>query len=90
MLEWEEFAKRRDGVIHAMDGGIWLHRHVWFERPMVHLVSTDKARLIAWGARVGLPAERLQHHPLKDPRTGIRREAWHWDLAGPYLPPPRR
>jgi hypothetical protein len=90
MLEWEEFARRRDGVIHAMDGGIWLHRHVWFERPMVHLVSTDKARLIAWGARVGLPAERLQHHPLKDPRTGIRREAWHWDLAGPYLPPPRR
>lgn len=90
MLEWEEFDKRRDGVIHAMDGGIWLHRHVWFERPMVHLVSTDKARLLAWGSRVGLPAERLQYHPLKDPRTGIRREAWHWDLAGPYLPPPRR
>lgn len=36
-----------------------------------------------------MPQERLQHHPLKDPRDGIRREAWHWDLAGPYLPAPR-
>ena len=89
MLEWEEFAKRRDGVIHAMDGGIWLHRHVWFDRPMVHLVSTDRERLLRWGERVGLPLERLQFHPLKDPRSGERRDAWHWDLAGPYLPPRR-
>ena len=26
---------------------------------------------------------------LRDPRTGLRRDAWHWDLAGPFLPPPR-
>jgi hypothetical protein len=88
-LEWEEFAKRRDGVCHAMDGGLWLHRHVWFGRPMAHLVSVDRDRLLAWGARVGLPADRLQYHALKDPRVGLRREAWHWDLAGPYLPKPR-
>lgn len=87
--DWEEFASRRDGMIHAMDGGLWLHRHVWFGRPMAHLVSTDRARLMAWGERVGLPAERIQYHPLKDPRTAERREAWHWDLAGPYLPAPR-
>ena len=43
----------------------------------------------AWGRRVGIPAERLQYHPLKDPRDGIRRDAWHWDLGGPYLPPRR-
>jgi hypothetical protein len=30
---------------------------------------------------------RLQYKPLKDPRTGERRPAWHWDLVGPYLPP---
>lgn len=89
LLEWEEFRSRRDGVIHAMDGGIWLHRHVWLGRPMAHLVSTDRDRLLAWGGRVGIPAERLQYHPLKDPRTGERREAWHWDLGGPYLPPRR-
>lgn len=54
---------------------------------MAHLVSTDRRKLLAYGARVGLPAERLQHKPLKDPRTGEVREAWHWDLGGPFLPP---
>ena len=86
-LEWREFADRREGMIHAMDGGLWLHRHIWFDRPLAHLVSTDRTRLLAWGERVGLPADRLQFHPLKDPRTGLRRDAWHWDLGGPYLPP---
>jgi hypothetical protein len=83
---YREFAKRRDGMIHAMDGGLWLHRHVWKGRPMAHLVSTDRARLLDYGRRVGLPAERLQFKPLKDPRTGIRRDAWHWDLVGEFLP----
>ena len=86
-LHPREFARRRDGMIHAMDGGLWLHRHVWFGRPMAHLVSTDRTRLLAWGRRAGLPDERLQRKPLRDPRTGERREAWHWDLAGPLLPP---
>jgi hypothetical protein len=85
---YREFASRRDGMIFAMDGGLWLHRHVWRGRPMAHLVSTDRARLLAYGARVGLSAERLQHKPLKDPRTGQIREAWHWDLGGPFLPAP--
>ena len=82
-----EFAKRRDGMIHAMDGGLWLHRHVWLGRPMVHLVSTDRARLIAYGEALGIPANRLQYKPLRDPRTEQRREAWHWDLGGPVYPP---
>ena len=54
---------------------------------MAHLVSTDRTKLLAYGARVGLPVDRLQHKPLKDPRTGELREAWHWDLGGPFLPP---
>jgi len=74
-------------MIYAMDGGMWLHRHVWRGQPMAHLVSTDRERLLAYGRAVGLPAERLQYKSLKDPRTGVRREAWHWDLGGPYLPP---
>ena len=85
---YREYAKRRDGMIYAMDGGLWLHRHVWKGRRMAHLVSTDKARLLAYGAAIGLPPERLQYKPLKDPRTGNRRDAWHWDLGGPVLPPP--
>jgi hypothetical protein len=76
-------------MIHAMDGGLWLHRHLWKGRAMAHLVSTDKARLIAYGASIGIGAERLQFKALKDPRTGKRRDAWHWDLGGPYLPPAR-
>ncbi len=81
-----EFARRRDGMIHAMDGGLWLHRHVWMGRPMAHLVSTDREQLLAYGRAVGLPPSRLQFKPLKDPRTGARRDAWHWDLVGDFLP----
>ena len=84
---YREFAQRRDGMIYAMDGGLWLHRHVWMGRKMAHLVSTDRERLLEYGASIGLPASRLQFKPLKDPRTAIRRDAWHWDLVGDYLPP---
>jgi hypothetical protein len=74
-------------MIHAMDGGLWLHRHNWKGRAMAHLVSTDRDRLIAVARDIRFPEERLQHKPLKDPRTGLVREAWHFDLGGPFLPP---
>ena len=83
---YREFTSRREGMIFAMDGGLWLHRHVWKGTPMAHLVSTDRIRLLGYGTHVGLPPERLQFKPLKDPRTGSRREAWHWDLVGRFLP----
>ncbi|MDQ2667652.1 MAG: hypothetical protein M3Z05_16780 [Gemmatimonadota bacterium] len=54
------------------------------------MVSTDKDRLLAYGSRIGISESRLQFKPLKDPRTGIRRDAWHWDIGGPLLPPPSR
>ena len=85
-VPWREFARLRDGMVHAMDGGLWLHRHVWKGTPMAHLVSTDRARLVAYGHAVGIPESRLQFKPLKDPRTGVRRDAWHWDLVGRFLP----
>ena len=88
VLRIREFARRRDGMIYAMDGGLWLHRHRWKGRPMAHLVSTDREKLLLYGAMVGLPESRLQFKPLKDPRTGERQTAWHWDLAGSFLPPP--
>ena len=87
---YREFDQRREGMIYAMDGGLWLHRHIWKGSPLAHLVSTDKALLLAYGKSIGIAESRLQYKPLKDPRTGIRREAWHWDLGGPYLPPPTR
>lgn len=82
-----EFTRRLEGMIHAMDGGLWLHRHVWKGRAMVHLVSTDRERLLGYGRAIGIPLSRIQYKPLKDPRTGVRREAWHWDLGGPVYPP---
>jgi hypothetical protein len=82
-----EFPRRRDGMIHAMEGGLWLHRHVWYGRAMAHLVSTNRVRLLAYGEYVGLPPERLQYKPLKDPRTAHRQDAWHWDLVGSWVPP---
>jgi hypothetical protein len=54
---------------------------------MAHLVSTNRERLLDYGAAIGLAPTRLQYKPLRDPRTGERREAWHWDLGGPHLPP---
>ena len=54
---------------------------------MVHLVSTDRDRLLAYGRAIGIPLARLQYKPLRDPRTAIRCDAWHWDLGGPVLPP---
>jgi hypothetical protein len=85
---YREFSSRREGMIFAMEGGLWLHRHIWRGTPMAHLVSTDRALLLEYGRRVVLPAERLQFKALKDPRTGIRRDAWHWDLIGRFLPRP--
>ena len=85
---WQEFARRRDGMRHAMQGGLWLHRHTWRGHPMAHLVSTDRERLLSFGRAVGLPERRLQFKPLRDPDSGERRDAWHWDLVGDFLPPP--
>ncbi len=70
-----------------MSGGLWLHRHTWKERAMAHLVSTDRNWLVAVATDIRFPVERLQFKPLKDPTTGVRRDAWHFDLGGPFLPP---
>ena len=75
-----EFAKRREGMIHALDGGLWLHRHSYNGEPMAHLVSSDRQSLLRAGEQIGLRPEWLQRKPLKDPRTGKRVNAWHWDL----------
>jgi len=74
-------------MTYAMSGGLWLHRHTWMGRPMAHLVSSDRNMLVAYGRAVGLNPDRLQYKPLRDPRDWIRRDAWHWDLVGPWLPP---
>jgi hypothetical protein len=85
-VTWREFARRRDGLVYAIDGGLWLHRFVLGGRPMAHLVSSDQGRLLAWGREAGLDLRWIQYKPLKDPRTGVRVPMWHWDLWGELLP----
>ena len=52
---------------------------------MVHLVSADRERLLAVGRELDLQPASLQYKPLKDPRTGFRVPAWHWDVWGSRL-----
>ena len=77
--------RRREGMCFALDGGVWLHRHTICGEPMVHLVSADKERLLALGQTLELRPGWLQYKPLKDPRTGVRVPAWHWDVWGERL-----
>lgn len=86
-LTWREFRRRRDGLEHALDGGLWLHRYTLDDRPMAHLVSGDRDALLGWGAAHGFDERWLQYKPLRDPRTGIRIPAWHWDLWEDQVPP---
>lgn len=72
-------------MTHALGGGLWLHRHTFRGEPMAHLVSADKTLLLQAGYELGLKEEWLQYKPLKDPATGVRVEAWHWDLRGKFL-----
>lgn len=82
---WREFPRRRDGLCFALDGGVWFHRYRLNGEPMAHLVSADREKLLGLGCAHGLHPAWLQYKPLKDPRTGARMPAWHWDLWGSRL-----
>ena len=86
---WREFPSRKDGLTHALSGGMWLHRWRLDDKPMAHLVSSDKGALLAWGRDHGMDARWIQYKPLKDPESGERVPAWHWDLFGDDIPPRR-
>ena len=81
MKPWREFGHWRRGLEHALDGGLWLHQFTLRGERWAHLVSTDRDALRAVGPELGLPARAaLQYRPIRDPRTGQRVDAWHWDL----------
>lgn len=85
VVEWMEFARRREGMIHALEGGLWFHRHTLRGEPMAHLVSSDNSLLLRAGELLQMKPHWLQYKPLKFPPTGERMEAWHWDLRGIFL-----
>jgi hypothetical protein len=80
MTVWREYALWRDGVVHALDGGLWLHRFRLRGEHWAHLVSSNRTALLAAGRMLELPAHWLQYRPLRDPRSDRRVDAWHWDL----------
>jgi hypothetical protein len=82
---WREFGRWRDGVLYALDGGMWLHRFTLRGEPWAHLVSSDRQALLKAGHLLALREEWLQHRPLKHPQKGVRIDAWHWDLRGRRL-----
>lgn len=84
-MGWCEFERRRAGMVHALSGNLWLHRFTLDGEPMAHLVSSDRDLLLRAGQQLGLQEQWLQYKPLKQPASGVRVEAWHWDLRGPYL-----
>lgn len=84
-LSWREFERRRDGMAHALSGGLWLHRFLLDGQPWAHLVSSNRDALLRAGTVLGMRPEWLQYKPLKRLDTRERVDAWHWDLRGQRL-----
>lgn len=82
---WCEFTLWREGVRHALDGGMWLHPFELRGERWAHLVSADRGALVRAGELLGLREAWLQYRPLRHPDTGVRVPAWHWDLRGARL-----
>lgn len=81
------FPKRRQGYLHALDGGIWddPFHHADGQRYR-HIVSTDLERLVAWAEARGISRSRIVRRDLRDFRNNRERvAAWHIDLGGPFL-----
>ena len=84
-MTWREFRFWREGVLHALGGGMWLHRFVLRGERWAHLVSADRDALLGVGARLEMSERWLQYRPIKHPESGQRMPAWHWDLRGDRL-----
>ena len=73
-------------MVYAMDGGLWLHamagkvvRWRTSYRPIANGCSTTAEPP---ASRVATPVQTAEGSA-----NGVRRDAWHWDLGGPVLPP---
>lgn len=84
-VAWREFRLWRHGVVHALNGGLWLHQFDLRRERWAHLVSADRAVLLVAGEVLDMPERWLQYRPIKHPETGRPEPAWHWDLRGDRL-----
>ncbi len=90
------FERRAHGFAHALAGGLWAAPPLYLSSPRWgtqlygKVVSTDRDKLLRWGALHGIPARALQRKDLPDleaRRRGVRRrvDAYHIDLWGERL-----
>ncbi len=84
-MVWHRFRFWRDGLLYALEGGLWLHPFELRGERWAHVVSADREILLRAGNLLQMLPEWLQYRPLKHPVTGERVPAWHWDLRGPRL-----
>jgi len=86
-VRWFTRWEVREALAHGRSGGIALHqfRHdlrrfgLGANDPACHILSADRAALVAFAARIGLP-ERL----IQPPRP-YRPDIWHFDAFGTVL-----
>jgi hypothetical protein len=84
-VQLRTFRLWRDGVAHALEGGLWLHPFLLRGERWAHLVSADRERLLTAGRVLSMRPDWLQYRPLRHPATWERHPAWHWDLRGERL-----
>jgi hypothetical protein len=86
-VRWFAWRAVREALDHGRAGGIALHRFRHDLRPFglgafepaCHMLSADRAALVAFGARFGLRPAWLE------PPRPRRPDIWHFDLFGGAL-----
>jgi len=86
-VRWFTWRAVREALDHGRTGGIALHRFRHDLRPFglgafepaCHMLSVDRAALVAFGARFGLRPVWLE------PPRPRRPDIWHFDLFGAAL-----
>ncbi len=86
-VRWFAWRAVREALAHGRAGGIALHRFhhdlrrfgLGSSEPACHMLSADRAVLVAFGARFGLRAAWLEPPRLRRP------DIWHFDVFGTIL-----
>ena len=87
MIRWFAWREVQEALAHSRNGGIALHYFRYDLRrfglgrndPACHIISADRAALVAFGAAFGLREAWLE------PPRRHRPDIWHFDVFGPLL-----
>ena len=87
VIRWFAWREVQEALAHSRSGGIALHYFRYDLRrfglgrndPACHIISADRAALVAFGAAFGLREAWLE------PPRRHRPDIWHFDVFGPLL-----